>query len=180
VVKCADCGLLALRSLDTFGLRETSLEYRRGLSHPIAEPHSRFVPLCTALQWESPSPDGDYQAAHELLDEERRCDDFFIEWVPGFAPKEHREMLDRQWMLARDDRLTEETRKREDARDAAQRQWQKEQEAAADRRHDEQESGEQGRHRQELLVFGGVIAIATIVAALIEVFFGGGVTFEFR
>ena len=29
-----------------------------------------------------------------------------------------------------------------------------------------------GRHRTELWVFGGVIAVATIAAALIEVFFG--------
>jgi hypothetical protein len=42
---------------------------------------------------------------------ERECS-MFMPWQPGFTPKEHREMLDRQWMMDREER-----------RDRAQRKW---------------------------------------------------------
>ena len=162
--------------------------------------------MCTALVWEEGAQSG-YPAARGKVDTERECDDFFIEWVPGFSARDHREMLDRQRLLAREDDRDAAMLARADRLDAAQREWQEKQEREAERRHQEQTDaadkrhkgeleaarGRQvaetrtttglheedmpsaaGRHRTELWVFGGVIAVATIAAALIEVFFRGG------
>ena len=78
---------------------------------------------------------------------------------PGFTPKEHREMLDRQWMLEREDR-----------RDADQRDWQERVQASVEKRADK-------RHTKELWIIGGVVTavvvVATILAAVIEVVWGG-------
>lgn len=37
--------------------------------------------------------------------------DGFVKWWPGFSPQEHREMLDRQWMLDREENLARENRR---------------------------------------------------------------------
>ena len=72
------------------------------------------------------------------------------QWLPGHSPKEHLDMLDRQWMIEREDKRDLEVREREDKRDARMR----------DR--------DETRHRHELLVFGGLIAVATIAGAFIQ------------
>ena len=68
-------------------------------------------------------------------------------------------MLDRQWMLEREDR-----------RDADQRDWQEWVQASVEKRADK-------RHTKELWIIGGVVTavvvVATILAAVIEVVWGG-------
>ncbi len=38
----------------------------------------------------------DYTSVHFVIHEDRECK-AFTKWQQGFAPKEHREMIDRQW-----------------------------------------------------------------------------------
>jgi len=44
------------------------------------------------------------------LSEEYECGQW-TKWRQGSSPKEHREMLDRQWLIAREDRRDDEARK---------------------------------------------------------------------
>lgn len=96
----------------------------------------------------------------------------WMEWSPGLSPKEHREILDRDFTV-----------KREDERDAALRDWQVEQEERAERRHEEQERRAAAQHRELLkaaktrffwdIVIAGtaatlLLATATITGALIQ------------
>ncbi len=49
--------------------------------------------------------------ALEVITKQRQCDDGFTTFQLGFSPKEHREMIDRQWMLVREDRRDDTVRK---------------------------------------------------------------------
>ena len=121
-----------------------------GVGHTrLAVGGNRVLPMCTALVWEEGAQSG-YPAAREKVDTERECDDFFIEWVPGFSARDHREMLDRQRLLAREDDRDAAMLARADRLDAAQREWQEKQEREAERRHQEQTDAADKRHKGEL------------------------------
>ena len=103
MVKCADCGFLAQRDNQTRELRDAEEGLRKSGKTPVrwgehsfrpmsdpAPPVYEHTPLCAELRLEFP--------AENLLDtiqEERDCSTF-VPWRPGFTPKEHREMLERQ------------------------------------------------------------------------------------
>jgi hypothetical protein len=95
---------------------------------------------------------GDTAVFAEIL-RERSCDGF-TEWKQGFTPKEHIEMLDRQWLIEREDRRDAEMRAREDRRDEETRRLQ------------------ERLHNRELWILGGVVTFAliagSIIAAVIE------------
>ncbi|MFC1916584.1 hypothetical protein ACFLX1_00400 [Chloroflexota bacterium] len=101
------------------------------------------------------------EAALAIINQPRDCADNFIRWQQGFTPKEHSEMLDRQWMLDR-----------EDLRDKEDKEWREAQEILAQKRHSEQLSLLRGIHKRELIFLGlGVtiaILIITVVGAAIE------------
>jgi len=84
-----------------------------------------------------------------LLGEGHQCDSF-ITWNQMLSLKEHDELRFRQLMIAREDQRDRLMHEREDQRDKDAR-W---------------------RHRWELLVFGGLIALATVGSALIQVHWG--------
>lgn len=102
-----------------------------------------------------------------ISERERRFQTEMAERRTSFEAEQERRLVERE------DRRDKAMLDRADRLDAEQRDWQKEQEAAAERRHDEQQESGGRQHRRELWVFGGVIAVATVVASLIEVFFGG-------
>lgn len=54
------------------------------------------------LEFESPT-------ILSIVQKNRHCD-AFTSWQYGFTPKEHRDMLDRQWLLDREDRRDKEQR----------------------------------------------------------------------
>ena len=106
MVKCADCGFLAQRHKETRqlldaeeGLRKKGDVPRQPIGDgPLARTsHPPFVyehlPLCAQLQIEFPE-----ENTIEAIQQERECP-VFTPWHPGFTPKEHQEMLDRQWLL---------------------------------------------------------------------------------
>ena len=78
-----------------------------------------------------------YGVIAAIINAERECTKF-TGWQQGFTPKEHREILDRQWMTDREDR-----------RDVDQRKFQ------------------ERLHREQIVIMGFGIILATILAAVI-------------
>ncbi len=107
MVKCAECGFLASRNVQSRQLEETEQEIRLEGDSVIAwntgKPMGRFEPPVCFMR----SPDyeatpftriADKEATRFEIQMERTCESFTL-WQQGFTPKEHREMIDRQWML---------------------------------------------------------------------------------
>lgn len=94
--------------------------------------------------------------------------DAFIKWVPGLSIKDHKEMLDRQFMVQREDARDTEMRKREDDRDERVAARDDAQDKLAQERHDEQMKELRGQHWRELIVFGFLIGLATLCAAILD------------
>lgn len=115
MVKCANCGFLALRKFEVEGLLEADANYREtGERKPVEAPHWN-VPICfmraADLRGEREHPprmgvviyeedpykgwpsEGEQNLA--VITQERVCDSF-TEWQQGFTPKEHREIMDRR------------------------------------------------------------------------------------
>jgi len=125
------------------------LDWGKNLYRPLSDPAPpmyAFPPLCAELQIEFSE---DEEKTFGAIQEERNCP-AFMQWHPGFSPKEHREMLHQDRMLH----------------------WQRDRENE-DRQWREDQRKEERRWRLiELLVLGGfvtiVLVIAQIVAALIQ------------
>jgi hypothetical protein len=119
MVKCENCGFLALRNRITGLLDEAPQEYRwraevPKLLPPLSDAYTG-VPICLArahpLHNEFTNQD---QAAHReifnLLEKERHCAErgLFTPWKQGFSPKEHQEMLNSEnlmkWQAEREDK----------------------------------------------------------------------------
>ena len=122
--KCVDCGYLAVRDLETRELGEAERDEMgnfvfaniRKLASGGDLTGGRLVylpkddsPICFARASNLKSEYGakphessllnTWQAKiQEVLIRERDCSDF-TDWIPGFIPKEHREMIDREKML---------------------------------------------------------------------------------
>ncbi len=198
MVKCSDCGYLTLRNSYTGQLDEADSDFRasgnpprrmaiRGVSgNTVATFGTPYIhiPICFAqainLQAEflvgGAGPKGDYpgQLVQEIIQKERICPPVgfkghgFTEWVQGFTPKEHREMLDRQWRLDHETRVRNEAIKREDARDALSAQREDARDARVDEREDKRDKEARERHHSELIVFGVILGTLTIIAAFID------------
>jgi hypothetical protein len=106
VVKCSECGLLALKRFGGFELVEANSEFREdGSNFPIGAINERF-PVCFVRRFDLESecseneqksfPKRDYPySVKEVIQRERPCE-LFTPWRIGFSPKEHREFLDYQ------------------------------------------------------------------------------------
>ena len=122
MVKCKDCGYLAIRNTYTWLLDEAGGEYRDSGDTPVVlddkgyNPHRthELRPLCFAkcfdLRSETKSTfvsgKDEKGCVVEVISKERECVPF-TKWQLGFTPKEHREMLDREklleWQASRED-----------------------------------------------------------------------------
>ena len=108
MVKCADCGFLALR---------LSPNYERPTSFEETPQEIRDAGKVTQNEWYVGKPfcfmrvaefrteiDAIFSDQHrylpfnEVIEKERNCDEF-AEWQQGSSPKEHREMMDRKWII---------------------------------------------------------------------------------
>lgn len=182
--RCHTCGFLALRTQDSTSLfHEADQEFRqRGVSRHVrgfmptgAVASERMRPCCSAGAiefdrvfpvWKSLFSESKYDTDEEWMVSflhrvwDRPCQEW-VGWIPGVPPKERREMLDREWMIERDDRRDREMREREDDRDCETREREDRRDAAAAR-----------RHWVEIVLIGGIataaIVVATIIGALIE------------
>ncbi len=123
--KCIYCGYLAQRIYNGHipqgfidlqeSARETgALPRRDGLSifhegeHMDGDPHPTCFPHPFQLKKEIESRQnadktaGDTDIVRAVIQTERECVDFTT-WQQGLTPKEHREMMDRQWMQRHQD-----------------------------------------------------------------------------
>ena len=115
-VKCANCGFLAVRKIETRELVDAEDETRDN-GHLAVTPHGHrpiydgrlicFVQAFPLIKETGPNPGAPERKT--VAQKERRCERF-VEWRQGFTPKEHQEMIDR-----------ERQQKREDDRDESQR-----------------------------------------------------------
>jgi hypothetical protein len=181
VAKCSECGFLTLRDKCDGSLLEVTDDYRVSGKVPsflTGEAHN--YPICFVMAYNL-MPEVEQAAQQQfternegwsdwpeyvlkIITKERDCDvrsKMFVTYQQGFTPKEHREMLDRQWLIAnqnkreREDRLWREQQRIEDL------QWRETQEEKAEH-----------RHRTDLIIIGIVatllICAVTIMAAFIE------------
>ena len=117
MVRCSDCGFLALRSREDGALVEADAEYRRR-GVVFVQRGARFesterLPRCFVQRRDfvaGYSYDPETVAAisiQVLIAEELECGPDatrlgFTQWIQGHTPKEHREMLDRHRLLEMD------------------------------------------------------------------------------
>ena len=182
--KCAECGFITMRNLYTGQLEDLDSDFRDtgnppkrktaavgGAGMRFAEfdttPY-RHVPICFV---QSVDLTADWPASQELLDrykdwpastmlevitkERPECEGKFTPWQRGLTPKEHREMLDRQWMIRHEEEVRKTVWEREDRRDAR-----------AEDHHKEQSAEIRGQHKTELIVFGVLVTLAIVVSTV--------------
>ena len=173
--KCSECGFLCVRNTRSFSLDEASGDFReKGQVAQVtdekgANSHylNEIMPLCFArcaylnkVLKDIKQKSNPFQEIVNIIHVDISCEGF-TKWQQGFTPKEHRELLDRKWML--DFQV-----KREDG----DRQWRD-----AQRRDDlswraDQERKVSSRHRWDLIITGFVATLlicgATIAAAFIS------------
>ena len=106
MVKCADCGYLAVRSKVDYSLGEATSDFRekgmvaigrddRGMNqHPLHE----NIPLCFTRQpyfrdatKNIKNRDNPFEEVKAMIQKDIDCKEFTT-WQQGFTPKEHREM----------------------------------------------------------------------------------------
>lgn len=181
---CTSCGFLALwtNEGDLWAADENWRLSGETASHKILE---RRLPFCAAFRANfrremdshlrttartPPVDEGSIQARIEhpwpedvlalIAEEERHCKRTdtqlgWFRWHPGFDPREHREILDREFML-----------KREDARDAAMQAREDARDERIEKHHREQLSQARGLHKRELIVLGFLVTIALIAGGI--------------
>ena len=113
MVKCSECGYLAIRNKHTWNLDEAGREYRDIGALPLIydeigrNQHNihEQQPICFAraddLKGEFDEETKNHnntRSALNVLMKDRVCTEC-IDWQQGFTPKEHREMSDREKML---------------------------------------------------------------------------------
>lgn len=117
MVKCADCGFISVRGVANGELLEADDEYRRFAKILTINPfgnefrprHTQF-PICFAmidlreeLDKERQNGNDDKGCTWNVIHKDRNCGEF-TKWRQGLNPKEHREMLDRQWQLEQEEK----------------------------------------------------------------------------
>src|SRR5208283_6219495 len=121
MAKCSECGFLAARNLYTRQLEEVEKEYRdngasptkpfpdgvemmsiSGIRNVYGLPvcFARAFPLDQEIMASASSKDNGILT---VINQERQCPSF-VKWQQGFTPKEHQEMLDRQWKLEQENK----------------------------------------------------------------------------
>lgn len=100
-------------------------------------------------------PERSGEAVEAVLIRDRKCKASTI-WRPGYTPREHRELVDRKWVMAREDHRDKEMREREDARDAT-----------TARFHKEEIDTLKSQHRWQLIIFGALVTLAVVVSTLV-------------
>lgn len=108
-VRCADCGLLGLRSRENMQLYEADGFFRqRGQQLPtdlLGRVRFDEIPICAAQQAIFNVPDMQTFPANLLaqITSQRDCSSF-VQWQRGKSPKEHEAIMERQIEVERDER----------------------------------------------------------------------------
>lgn len=171
-VKCAECGYLAVRHVETRQLLDAEIAFREQGSLPsrrspdwIGIPIYDELPVCFAravsFRQEIKTPASDERRL-DCVQKQRNCDKI-TDWHQGFTPKEHREMLLSKEALEiqreeqANDRIWRDTQATKD------HEWRKE---------------EAAWRRKELWVMGGIVTFVSVVAQIISAFIERGDLFK--
>lgn len=161
--------------------------------HPLCFMRQTELPhqLSTVLARGGPDLSGEERATRvvEALVVEQGCPEF-VPWQQGFSPRDHREMQDQERERKRrveeeqerrefqaglqrqqlETQLAQETRlaSREDARDARMSAREDARDALSAGQHKEQMDALRSQHKRELLIFGGLVGIATVLSGVLD------------
>lgn len=98
MVRCANCGYLAARAMQSRQLLEAEEGYRFRGENPIVANGNAYEdkPVCFVWAWDLRSeignpPDPGRPSKRDVMLKPRECSDF-TKWIEGFTPKEHVEM----------------------------------------------------------------------------------------
>ncbi len=172
MVKCAECGLLAKRLFGTRDLVEVEQDDRSsGYMRHVAGQFVEDAPLCLMGKTDfikrlqervANTTDTQNRLFRDdvaaVLAEEIECKDGFYPHQLGRSPKKHREMMDRERMLEREDRRDAEMRAREDARDKRIEDLQRQ------------------LHNRELWIIGVAVTLALVVGSVAAAIVEGAVS----
>lgn len=179
--QCKDCGFLTLRNEYSGLLDEVDADFRttgnpprrrvpnrtmQSMDSEVTTPY-RHVPICFAQEynllndlWPSENPFWDKdipgEMVKQIIDKERPCASY-MRWRPGFTPKEHREMQDRQRQRDNERAAQKEAKDREDARDEQAKKWRSDDLKVI-----------KSQHRWQLFWFGVAVVGATLLGSLIQ------------
>jgi hypothetical protein len=97
--RCADCGFLAKRHLQTDAM-EAADNRLRTTGVPNYTDRFEKIPLCfvQAADLESESGKGDERSVLAVITKDRDCS-AHLPWQPGLTPKEHEAKMERRWQL---------------------------------------------------------------------------------
>lgn len=200
MVKCAECGFLAMRHSQTRQLMDAEEKLRtRGYIDSLSISSHDLVydkyPVCYALKLDFRSEIGgnsDESTRTKAVQCERNCDGY-TPWQIGFTPKEHKEMIQeaerRRWQEQRDeadrnDRIERERRQADDARERDQRRLEADRERdksqadrdAANRKFQEEQAQLNRNHQDrtfQLQAIGLGLAIGSAIGSSLLWFLGG-------
>lgn len=188
MVRCADCGFLAIRNCQTRQLVEVELGVRKGASFPTEElppseqtgrynflgPETKPIyvhqPICFMVETEAMRESQEVAEASErdkddadkhfqaFIAKPRVCESF-TPWIQGLTPREHREMLDQRQLLTFQ-------KEREDS----DREWRRSQ---AEQDHIWRRDEARWR-RIELVVMGIIVTLVTVVTNIVCAFIQRG------
>ena len=113
MVKCADCGYLAVRGIMNGELLEADGKFRESGEVLFintygnqSRPKYEQQPICFARaenlidEFEKETgKQNNTVSAKNVIVKDRNCTRGYTDWQQGFTPKEHREMLDRKQLL---------------------------------------------------------------------------------
>jgi hypothetical protein len=180
MVRCTDCGLLALRSAATGALCEAERSQRTYSDIRIGPGRSeifRRIPVCFALVVDfskelKEKPD---ECVHPtkitpLLEQERECPKFFG-YMPGRSPQEHQTMVEQIEVQRMQDAQREKERKWQEEQKAADRKWQDDQRAndearqeariSADRSWQKEQKNEDRKWQLKLAILAAILSVVT-------------------
>lgn len=135
MVRCSDCGYLAIRLFSERILVEVELQMREEWRQPplgSGSTQNRYdtPPICFAAEptfvaeLKAQRNQSDSEAYGELVCKERQCNKF-IPWVQGFTPKEHRGMDYLTQQLTLHQEWQERQQERQERKDEEEREWRK-------------------------------------------------------
>ncbi len=173
MVSCSECGFMAVRRFGDRVVVEADLAIRdryfnppdrtSGNRYSFYDPH----PVCWKALCDFTVVRDDTEVLNQIKMDRGNCPGF-ERWIPGRTPAETQGMLDRQAMIRSEDARDAAMRVREDQRDEAMRAREDKRDADVAGREARRDIVANRRHRTELYVFGGLIAAATLLAAVIQ------------
>ncbi|MEX2247800.1 MAG: hypothetical protein WEC75_14070 [Dehalococcoidia bacterium] len=186
---CSNCGLLGqVRKADQQlvpMLAEARCQPPSSSLHDWSvEPLKSYsrMPVCAASLREFPAyaDQLDWFQRSEHLDCPMWSCESFIQWVAGLSIKDHKAMLDRQFMMEREDRRDREMREREDNRDRTAHlialQTRRDMQAREDGRDARLENLQRELHNREMIVLGLVVTVALTISGIAAAILEGAIS----